>query len=303
MTQGGSGLDDEWLQPDSANPFSATSPETGYPQPAYGQSPPMASQLAPYTEPGARTPSYVQPDRGGPTTYGQPTAYGQPTSYGQPTAYGQATAYGRPAGYPQPGYQQAGYPPPGVPPQGFGPLTPKAPAIAVVGLILAFMMPIVGLIVSIIALAKTRRAGAGRGLAIGGVVVGGLLTLLAGLLIAGVWSVVTDVNDARNAYEDMSTALRTGDCDLFMENTTENFRETLLIGSCDDFDAAVDTLHSGPVPPGDVPVTNARLVDGDVIVTTVEAVVPGAGSGLLAFDYTVIERDGTWLVDDVDFAN
>lgn len=69
-------------------------PQTGGPQPGYGQAP-----------------GYAQPQG-----YGQQPGYAQPQGYGQPPADGQQPGYAQPQGYGQPqGYDQSGY---GQPPTG-----------------------------------------------------------------------------------------------------------------------------------------------------------------------------------------
>ncbi|RJT95230.1 DUF4190 domain-containing protein [Arthrobacter frigidicola] len=109
--------------------------------------------------------------------YGQP-AYGQsPTPYGQP-AYGQAQ--GQPA-YGQSPYGQ-GYPGGGYPGQQ-GPRENPGRTLGIVGLILAVVVAPVGLILSIVALVKSKKAGMGNGLAVAGIIVGALFTILLVLAI------------------------------------------------------------------------------------------------------------------------
>jgi len=65
------------------------------------------------------------------------------------------------------------------------PVTPAAPAapapagrgLAIAGLILAFVAPLIGLILSIVAVVKLRKSGGGKGLAIAGIIIGALFTL------------------------------------------------------------------------------------------------------------------------------
>ncbi|WP_149084624.1 hypothetical protein [Microbacterium sp. 1S1] len=60
--------------------------------------------------------------------------------------------------------------------------------LSIIGLVLAFLLPPVGLILSIIALVQLGKARAPRGLAIAGIVVGAILTILA---IIGIILLVT----------------------------------------------------------------------------------------------------------------
>lgn len=130
-----------------------------------------------YGTPGQQNPSQPQ--------YGQP-AYGQnPPQYGQnpgPTPYGQnqgAAPYG--SSY---GQQPAGYPAGGYPGQQ-GPRDNPGRTLGITGLILAFIpfLNPIGLILSIVALVKSRRAGMGNGLAVAGIIVGALATIILVLVI------------------------------------------------------------------------------------------------------------------------
>ena len=110
---------------------------------------------------------------------GQP-AYPAPQTPA-PGAADPAGGYTAPAaGYPAaPGYAPApAYPAP-VPGRG----------LAIVGFVLAFLLPLIGMIISIVATVKLRRAGAPSGLAISGIIIGAILTIVwivvGFLLIAG----------------------------------------------------------------------------------------------------------------------
>jgi hypothetical protein len=115
----------------------------------------------------APTPGYGQPG------YGQP-AYGPPPGYGQP-GYGQP-AYGPPPGYGQPGYG----PPPGYP-AAYGRQTNT---MAILSLVMAFVFAPAGLIMGFIARKQIRQTGEdGDGLALAGIIVGGIATALFLLMI------------------------------------------------------------------------------------------------------------------------
>jgi hypothetical protein len=132
-------------QPPGQDPYGL--PPSG--RPPYGQPP---SGQPPYGQPPSGQPPYGQPPSGQPP-------YGQPPS-GQPP-YGQQP----PSGWPP--YGGGGYPPPVKQGNGF----------AVAGIILAIPASLLGLIFSIIGLAKSNaRAGAGKTLSIVGIV----LSLVAG---------------------------------------------------------------------------------------------------------------------------
>lgn len=58
------------------------------------------------------------------------------------------------------------------------PTSPPGRVLSIVGLVLAFLLPPIGLILSIIAAVQLGKAGAPKGLAIAGIVVGAVLTIL-----------------------------------------------------------------------------------------------------------------------------
>ena len=140
----------------------------------------------PYTpgtpEPGATPPGGAEPQQPAPgqPTPGQPTpgqAYPAPPAGGQPypaapQAPGQAYPAAPPAGQYAPAYGQ--------PPQNPG------KTLGIVGLVLGFFGPlsIVGLILSIVGLVKSRKAGQPNGVAIAGIIVSSLV--LIGTIIMAV---------------------------------------------------------------------------------------------------------------------
>jgi hypothetical protein len=97
--------------------------------------------------------------------------------------YGQAP-HG-PAGYGPGGYGPGGYGPPGYGLQGFGPPPVRATnSLAIASLVLAFLCAPVGLGLGIAARRQIRRTGEdGDGLALAGIIVGGIATGLYVLLI------------------------------------------------------------------------------------------------------------------------
>lgn len=68
--------------------------------------------------------------------------------------------------------------PAGAPAYAPAPPSPPGRVLSIVGLVLAFLLPPVGLILSIIAAVKLGKAGAPKGLAIAGIIVGAVLTIL-----------------------------------------------------------------------------------------------------------------------------
>ncbi|WP_051515558.1 DUF4190 domain-containing protein [Candidatus Blastococcus massiliensis] len=126
-------------------------------------------------------PGYAQPQYGEPQ-YGQPQPpYGQP-AYGQPQ-YGQAQ-YGQPQ-YGQPQYGAPGYGPPGYAP-GYAYSRPTN-SLAIASLVLAFVFAPAGLITGIIARRQIKRTNEdGDGLALAGIIVGGIATAFFVLMIV-IW--------------------------------------------------------------------------------------------------------------------
>ena len=83
-------------------------------------------------------------------------------------------------GYPPPGYPPPGYGPPGYPPVYVRPTN----TMAILALVMAFVFAPVGLVLGIIARKQIRQTGEeGDGLALAGIIVGGLATALFALFI------------------------------------------------------------------------------------------------------------------------
>ena len=98
-----------------------------------------------------------------------PAGWGPPPGYGQP-------AYGPPPGYGPPGYG----PPLGYPPAYGRPTN----TMAILALVLAFVFAPAGLIIGIIARKQIRQTGEdGAGLALAGIIVGGIFTAFFVLII------------------------------------------------------------------------------------------------------------------------
>lgn len=153
-----------------------------------GGVPPYASSASSTPSGGGSDPGQAQPGYGqgsGQQGYGQ-TGYGQP-AYGQPAEqpYGQP-AYGQ--GYAQPGYGQQPY---GQPAPGYGPPAGYAPqyarptnTMAILALVLAFVFAPAGLVLGIIARKQIARTGEeGSGLALAGIIVGGIFTAIFALFV------------------------------------------------------------------------------------------------------------------------
>ncbi|MDK3258085.1 DUF4190 domain-containing protein [Blastococcus capsensis] len=102
-----------------------------------------------------------------------------------PPAPGAAqTGYGQP-GYPPPGYAQPGYPPPGYGPPGYPPAYGRSTnTLAILALVMAFVFAPAGLVLGIVARKQIKRTGEeGSGLALAGIIVGGLVTGFFALVV------------------------------------------------------------------------------------------------------------------------
>ncbi|HEU4547847.1 MAG TPA: DUF4190 domain-containing protein, partial [Microlunatus sp.] len=106
----------------------------------------------------------------------------------------------QPQGQPQPGYppqnQQQNYPQQNYPQQGYGqqgygaapPAEDPGKTLGIVGLVLSFFTAIIGLIISIVALRKSKKAGFKNTPAVIGIIVGILSTIVA--IIVAIVSIV-----------------------------------------------------------------------------------------------------------------
>lgn len=139
-----------------------------YPAGQQWQQPTSSNQ--PYGQQEQQPPSYGQ--NGAPSGYGQPAGYGQPTGYGQP----QGSPYGAPGG----GYG------------GYGqPVENPGKTLGIVGLICSIIWPIsiVGLVISIIAMVKSRKAGMSNGFALAGIIVGAIGVISGVIAVIGLIAV------------------------------------------------------------------------------------------------------------------
>lgn len=140
----------------------STQPQYGQPQnpqPQYGQQPGYDQQQA-----------YGQAPYGQQPTYGQQPQYGQQPGYDQQAAYSQP--YPQPPAYGQPAY--AGYPQAGA----YAP-APATNTMAILALIFGIIVAPLGVVFGFIARSQIKRTGeSGDGLALAGIIIGGIFTLL-----------------------------------------------------------------------------------------------------------------------------
>jgi hypothetical protein len=100
-----------------------------------------------------------------------------------PPGYGPPPGWGPPPGYPPPGYPPPGYwPPPGYPAY-YG---RRTNTLAILALVMAFVFAPAGLVCGIVARRQIGETGEdGDGLALAGIIVGGIVTALYVLMILG----------------------------------------------------------------------------------------------------------------------
>ncbi|MBG6192294.1 putative membrane protein [Arthrobacter sp. CAN_A212] len=116
----------------------------------------------------------------------QPAPGSQPAPYGQQgqssqSPYGQQPPYGQQGGYGQSPY--------GTGPGGYGQQTENpGKTLGIIGFILSLIpfLNVVGLIVSIVAMVKSRRARMGNGFALAGIIIGALAVIATVILIVTV---------------------------------------------------------------------------------------------------------------------
>ena len=230
-------------QPDNANPTSPSAQQPIQQDPQnvyeYGQPTPSASEQTaqPQQTDSNAAGAYVQQ----PQQYGQPTAsaYGQQYAQytqqadatgqygqtGQPGQFAQNTQYtqpGQPAGYP--------YPPQGAsgqqyPPQGAyyypAPVNQRWNALCIAGFALSFLFAPVGLILSIVALVQINKSHEkSKGMAIAGIVIGALGTIISIVIIALTIWIVGYAIDHSDDYVN-STGDYPAWCELGLDNGVE----------------------------------------------------------------------------------
>ncbi len=85
----------------------------------------------------------------------------------------------------------------------------------IVGLVLAIFFNIIGIIVSIVALNKSKKAGFGNGPAVAGIIVGILTTIIAVVIIAGIIATIAAASAGLGQIQaEMCGALGSGTWDL-----------------------------------------------------------------------------------------
>lgn len=133
-----------------------------------------ASSDQPYGQQSGSTSQPYGQQSSGDSPYGQQSSGNSPYGQQTPAGYGQGSPYGAPGGYGQPAEN-------------------PGKTLGIVGLICAIIWPIsiVGLIISIIAMVKSRKAGMGNGFALAGIIIGaigvitGVIAVISLIAVAG----------------------------------------------------------------------------------------------------------------------
>lgn len=176
---------------------------------------------------------------------------------------------------------------------------PRTPVVAIVGLVLAFVAPIIGVVVSIMALRRARRGEGGRTQAIAGIAVGTVAVVVPLVLLLLIANQTDDKREARSAFERLDDAIARADCDGYMANSTETYRKELGVVTCAAFAAFTEPVGGSESYYGSIPITDV-VVDGETAtVSTLMTVDPDAAPVVL--EYTLVRQDGVWLVDAFEF--
>lgn len=186
---------------------------------------------------------------------------------------------------------------------GYGPPTPpKTPGIAIAGLVLAFLFWPVGLVLSLIALGTTKRAGAGRGLAITGVIVSILAMVGTGLAVWGLVKVGGAVAQPALVVTQFNSSIDDADCDQFFATSTDAYRSSMGVADCAGFTELAEATVGG-LDDYRVSVTGVNITDGTATVTTTESytVTDGGETGSDPYEYTLVREGGDWKVDAVSY--
>lgn len=160
------------FRPGGGDPVSLNKPEQSPQNNPPQQYDPTRYSPAPYDQNQYNPGQYGQPSYGQQPSYEQPPAYGQPPAQPYPSQGYDPSGYGQQQPYPAAGYGQ----PPGY---GYPPAAAPTNTMAILALIFAFVFAPLGIVFGFIARGQIKRTGeSGEGLALAGLIVGGVFTLL-----------------------------------------------------------------------------------------------------------------------------
>ncbi|MGP9538801.1 hypothetical protein ACT3SP_12365 [Brachybacterium sp. AOP43-C2-M15] len=122
----------------------------------------------------------------------------------------------------------------------------------------------------------------------------------AGLLVVAVLAAIIAFQlltrgDPQSTLEDFYTSLATTDCELFMDSTTEDFRDATGLSSCPVFEEQV-----GGVRGIDYEVDDRINRQGYAIFEVTESYSDGGESVEVQMRYYVRRIDGQWDLDGIE---
>ena len=223
----------------------------------------------------------------------QPAQSPYGAAYPGAPAYPSAPAHPGAAG--QPPYGQPGYYRPPVAPR-------QTPTLAILGLVLAFFAPLIGLVLSIVAVVRAKADGNGRGLAIAALVVNIVLMPILAAIAIPVFMHQRELAqeaEVRDAFGRITTAIAGGDCDAYLAGSTFALQQQAHATTCAQFDAIFAEAGDPGAWLGSAQVTDVRVESGDAWVTTMEGVVVDETARVVTFEYWMVREDGAWLLNSV----
>ncbi|MDN5900086.1 MAG: hypothetical protein L0H74_08470 [Brachybacterium sp.] len=121
-----------------------------------------------------------------------------------------------------------------------------------------------------------------------------------GLLVVGVFAVVIAFQvltrgDPQSTLEDFYSSLESTDCELFMESTTDEFRQATGLTSCESFEGAL-----GDVSSVDYQVDDRINRQGYAIFEVTETYSDNGEDVEVELRYYVRRTDGQWDLDGIE---
>ena len=169
---------------------------------------------------------------------------------------------------------------------------------------LVFVVPLAGLILSIIGLRRVQRTGEpGRRLAIAGVAIPAawlVLGIVAAIVIPiGMNAQRKAEQGPRDAVVRLRDSIVDADCVSFLVGTTPTFQQEYGLTDCAAFDSFLAGNASARAA-GELPIVDVN-VDGDTATVTTLERTDWASYTPHEVDYTVIRTDGVWRVDEITY--
>ncbi len=160
----------------------------------------------------------------------------------------------------------------------------------------------VGLVLSLMSLGRTKRAGAGHGLAVAGVIIS-VLALLGSVgagfaIVKGVSLFAAPGQSVTRLYQ----SIETGNCDEYMATTTANYRTMLGAETCADY--AGYSGDAAGISDITVKVSSVNITNNDAVVVADVSYKDSATGEATSTTATVdlVRQGGKWLVDYDSFS-